>query len=377
MFTAADDAASGLIRSGFAQDGIHTGVALSREVNAGRMVRLRRGVYVSMALWLGCAPWDRHLLTTAATAMSHPQPVFCRETALVLHGVPLLSVPSAVHIRTATPGASGTKHHSPMTGKLSGRELRKILQAHSRDGGPHLSPHIFSGFPTTRIEPALPRGRSRPEHRRLLSSGRENIPRAALPAERFPALDGGHGYHAEPLPHVLADTVPRMPGVDAVVVLDAIRSGRCGHAPMTLESLEALTDDAGSLRLRRNWELAVERSDPLAESAGESWARMRFDELGFQVPTLQMRVAVEGHRYRVDFAWEDAGVVAEFDGRVKYLSSRDPYGPDSSSVVYDEKLREDLIRSTGLRVIRISWADLRDSRRLESILRRAGVPKKG
>jgi very-short-patch-repair endonuclease len=52
---------------------------------------------------------------------------------------------------------------------------------------------------------------------------------------------------------------------------------------------------------------------------------------------------------RVDFFWPEHGVIAEFDGQVKYN--------DRSSIV-SEKLREDRLRELGYEVVRITWSEV-------------------
>jgi hypothetical protein len=58
-----------------------------------------------------------------------------------------------------------------------------------------------------------------------------------------------------------------------------------------------------------------------------------------------------GRGYRVDFRVAGTRVLIEFDGRVKYSDAQ---------VVWDEKLREDRLRSLGYEVVRLTWTDLRD-----------------
>ena len=66
---------------------------------------------------------------------------------------------------------------------------------------------------------------------------------------------------------------------------------------------------------------------------------------------------------RVDFLWEEFGLVGECDGRIKY-SDRD--------ALYSEKRREDAIRQRGLGMVRWGSPDLTNdvlARRLRLLLR--------
>ena len=79
----------------------------------------------------------------------------------------------------------------------------------------------------------------------------------------------------------------------------------------------------------------------------------------FQVPApiLQWEVSAPVQIGRTDFAWPERRTVGEFDGRVKYGRLLRP-GQQPGDVVFAEKLREDAIRDTGLRVVRWVWDEL-------------------
>ena len=90
--------------------------------------------------------------------------------------------------------------------------------------------------------------------------------------------------------------------------------------------------------------------DARSESPGESLSRVRIAESGLPRPVLQHPIVLRnGRRFRLDFFWEQHGVVGEFDGAGKYVDRRD---------LVAEKLREDALRDLGLEVIRWTWADL-------------------
>lgn len=57
-----------------------------------------------------------------------------------------------------------------------------------------------------------------------------------------------------------------------------------------------------------------------------------------------------GRGYRADFGIVGTRVLIEFDGRLTYRSEKD---------LWQEKQREDRIRSLGWEVVRLTWADLR------------------
>ena len=102
---------------------------------------------------------------------------------------------------------------------------------------------------------------------------------------------------------------------------------------------------------------AVALADPGAENMGESLARMLVIELGYGEPLTQVWIEDGGRRARVDLLLE--GHVFEFDGRQKYLGvAHGGFTDDVGDVVWQEKQREDWLRSLGLGVSRIVWGDL-------------------
>lgn len=69
-----------------------------REIADGRLVRVRRGVLAPAAAWADLAPWNRYTARVHAVAMTHPDAVFCLESAAALLGAPIFGHPRDVHI---------------------------------------------------------------------------------------------------------------------------------------------------------------------------------------------------------------------------------------------------------------------------------------
>ena len=97
-------------------------------------------------------------------------------------------------------------------------------------------------------------------------------------------------------------------------------------------------------------------ADGRSGSVGESRCRHLFWRLGLPAPLLQYDVHDErGLVGTCDFAWPGAGLLGEFDGKVKYQRYLRP-GESASDAVFREKQREDrLRRATGWRVVRLTW----------------------
>ncbi|MDS2173953.1 hypothetical protein Q7C18_14695 [Nesterenkonia sp. CL21] len=359
-------------------DGLHTGTDLSYGVRTGDMLRLRRGVYVPAQEWLDAAPWERPVLMIAATALADPETVFCRTSALLLHGIPLLHPPQRIHVRTMRRSSVRITRQTPMTGRLS---ADAVLAKHRR---PPARAAILQGMPTQRHEPMIPPDQHRSAMRSQAQQDRRSAEELLLPQQMLPPTalricqGPAVGYRAEPLELAAVDTATRLPAADAVVILDAVLARLMAQGTEEDEArrlLLAWKDHVSSRRRRALLQRRLAFADPRAESPGESWSRVRIHELGFVTPELQTRVALETGHARLDFEWRDAGVVGEFDGRIKYLSQQDQTGRSAALAVHEEKIREDGIRRTGRTVVRWGWEDLRRPTTLGTRLCAAGVPR--
>jgi hypothetical protein len=97
--------------------------------------------------------------------------------------------------------------------------------------------------------------------------------------------------------------------------------------------------------------------------------------IGAPAPTLQHPVVgASGRLWHTDFAWPELGIVAEFDGRAKYVDPRFLRGRRAEDVVYDEKRREDDIRAVVGAFGRWDWRTALNPELMRTALRRLGVP---
>lgn len=169
------------------------------------------------------------------------------------------------------------------------------------------------------IDPALTKthvGRGVVRHTGDLSEG-----------ERTDAL----GVAVTSLLRTVVDIVHGVPLAHAVLVLDHVLHEDTAAFPDLERALAARASARGS-RVART---ALEVADGAAESAGESLSRVTMRELGVVPPVLQQEFTTDAGCFRVDFWWPAAGIVGEFDGRVKY---------DDRAALWAEKRREDALR---------------------------------
>ena len=132
----------------------------------------------------------------------------------------------------------------------------------------------------------------------------------------------------------------------------------------------ALVAGPGVGRVRRILPFADGRS----ESPGETRTRHLLTMMGLP-STPQVIIEDAGFHARVDLLLQDAPVVVEFDGFVKYAMLLGPGQRTPGEVVYAEKVREDRLRSLGYEVVRVTWSDLSQPallrRRMDSAISRA------
>lgn len=91
--------------------------------------------------------------------------------------------------------------------------------------------------------------------------------------------------------------------------------------------------------------------DGTRETALESASWAYFIHHRLPLPRMQAEIRSAGGRFvaRVDFLWDEAALVGEADGRMKYVDA---------DALYAEKRREDDLRGEGFRMVRWGAADL-------------------
>lgn len=323
---------------------------LSRAVERGDLVRVRPGVYAERAGWNDAYPMSRYMTTVLAVAASRRagDAVFCRETALALHGISLWSFPREVSVRSARVGSSGIR-----------RPVR---------------------IPGAQYAPFVERHRMWPQSwRPLQGAGRDGTPSEEL-------VLAGISMRVESLDRALADTIPLMDPAEAATVLDALLAGRpaglknkreSNPTPWSREELIGLQELCTSAAAKERLLTRARFATGETESPGESVSRVVIRDLGFALPEMQHRVHDENGALLgiTDFWWKGAETVGEFDGLAKYLGRRSYSGLSAEQVIAEERRREDAICDQGLRMVRWLTEDLRSPAKLEAKMRRAGVPR--
>jgi hypothetical protein len=148
----------------------------------------------------------------------------------------------------------------------------------------------------------------------------------------------------------LVDLARTWPEVHAVAAIDAALLRR----PTSGDELSLVLDRQASVPGIPRSVRAVALADGRAESWLETCGRLTFAALGLPTFVPQVELWADDRLLKVADGWyADAAVAIEFDGRVKYRRPR--YGATA----------EDLLRSLGVRFVRVAFDDLSLSRRVE------------
>lgn len=116
-----------------------------------------------------------------------------------------------------------------------------------------------------------------------------------------------------------------------------------------------------------------------AENGGESVSRATIIKLGYMVPDLQVDVpnAVDPTQpYRVDFYWDlkTGPVAGELDGHDKYVDPSMTDGKNMLEILTNERLRESRISGSNIKILRFSYADVRNYPVFSHLLDAFGIP---
>lgn len=123
------------------------------------------------------------------------------------------------------------------------------------------------------------------------------------------------------------------------------------------DAVRRSVEERPDVRGRRRALLVLDLADRGAESAWETWLRYLVLRAGLPRPTTQLRVGTPHGDFRADLGWPQFRLLAEFDGRVKYVDGA--LGPeyDARRALFDEKRREDYLREERWGVVRVTSSD--------------------
>lgn len=294
---------------------------LSRQAASGELYRVRRGLYLRTEVWAALKPWEQYRVHIQAVhELARTSPVFSRQSAAQVMGLPLIFVPGLVETTCVR--------------KNGGQSSNGVHRLPAIDGDP--LPWQMHGLLVT--QPHI--------------TARDLAVQLPL-SQSLPAMD-------KLLPMSI------LPGSPVNVPL-TFSVGKIE------EAISRLPNGAQKGRAFR----VLAAGNGLSQSAGESLSRAIMLENGFPDPVLQFpfhdRRGLIGYP---DFYWEHYKLLGEFDGYEKYSAQRFLTGRTPSEAVVAEKVREDRLRALSYRVVRWVWDDLRNPQRLINVLREAGLPSR-
>jgi hypothetical protein len=301
-----------------------TAYKLRELANRGELVRVRRGWYVSGSTWNDTPP-DEHyrFLVRATAAQASAELVLSHHSAAVMHGLPLIGPwPDTVH--ALLPGAAGGSSHRLVTTHRTITDSRQV---------------VIDGVTVT-------------------SLARTVVDMVACSSFLVGTTIVDHVLHQEALRLRLE---PRH-GMDAT-------------PPLTKHVLLTELDTVNPRVGRRAAERAITFANGLSANAGESLSRVRFEQLGFEIPELQVQFIVHGCTYYVDYFWCRVRKIGEFDGCMKYTRNAVVAGRDVVGVVLAEKNREDMLRPHVASFTRWGWDLAYDARAVARFLSDQNVPR--
>ncbi|SOD70461.1 putative AbiEi antitoxin of type IV toxin-antitoxin system [Jatrophihabitans sp. GAS493] len=278
-----------------------TDSALARAVATGKLRRLRQGYYTRADVPPESVPTLAALAASAASGTSgtpgtpgasgasagRPRAVLSHFTATEMHGLPILRHTRSRQIAAALPRLTV---RPGMTGHLQGVHLHRA---------------------SLREQDVV----------RLGAASLTSVARTVIDVARTSAL------------------------IDGIVCADAaLNQAKTTEAELD-DVLNSCAGWPGSAAARR----VLHFADWRAESALESISRWTMHDLGIPAPILQPRIRTDRGTFvaRVDFYWDEFGVVGEADGELKYGGG--------GGVLLREKRRQERLEELGLVVVRWGW----------------------
>ena len=144
------------------------------------------------------------------------------------------------------------------------------------------------------------------------------------------------------------DLLRWLPPHEGLALVDAMAADRIVEPADVVETVEQF---AGAPLVRQARYLAT-IIEPLTESPGESWTRLRMADAGFPRPEAQIAVPdadTPGHR-RLDMGWRRRRLAVEYDGEEFHDSPEQRW--------HDEGRREDLLRRFGWTALGVGKGDV-------------------
>jgi hypothetical protein len=284
-----------LLNSGVTAEMIRTQLA------SGRLVRVRRGVFLDASCW-PADPAGQHLVLARAELAVHPEAVLSHETAALAGGLP-------------HPG------FTPWHDAVPSVTLPAETGAKSRTGRVRHHTSTFSAGQVTRDADGY-----------------------AITSVALTAVHVAAGLDV-PQALVVLDSAARM--LCAGMVAQPRRADYSN--PRLAKAARELLSEAAGDRRRACLGEAIELADPARESPAESLSAGYIHRAGLPMPLFQQPIRTPLGTVYPDCLWPDARLVGECDGAEKY---------EDRSAAVREKQREQALRDLDYRIVRWLAAEI-------------------
>lgn len=266
-------------------------------LRSGRLMRIRQGVYLGLDHWPE-DPAAQHLLRAAAEQSFQPAAVVSHRSAALEWGLPVPDEDWRTEpVWLTVPSGQGFRSFQ----EERVRQVAAALPAH----------HVVAARAGFRVT---------------------TLPRAAVDTARD-----------LPLPQSLMVLDAALRVVSAGMVVGQVRRRDLVNQRLITAARLPLEEAASSLPRMRSLGRCLAMADPARESAIESLSFGHMALARLPLPICQFEVRLRGGSLFPDFYWEEANLVGEADGRIKYS---DP------AAIVREKQREQLLRDLGFRIVR-------------------------
>ncbi len=287
---------------------------LARRAKKGLYVEAYPTAYVRAETWKCLTYCERARMVVMTVARRHPNWVFCLESAAVFHGLQVSRVNWAVIHVLAKKGD------------------------HTKDTA-HVIHHVLLDTRTIEID----------------------------------------GVHATTLWQTTVSYLAERDFAHGLAVADSALKLTGAQVPDLYAHIDAELSDEASRVIAR---ATAQWSDPKSDNGGESYARGIMLNLGFERPELQVHFtdpADPSVDYYADFLWHVKGgvIVAEMDGKGKYLDERMTAGKGAFEVMQDERIRESRITFQCKGIIRFRFREVDDPDGFRGMLLAYGIPMRG
>lgn len=272
---------------------------------------------------------SKHIALATLSPVVSDSDVLSRETASLIHGIPLLSMPPLM-----------LRSHHPFISNKGSQLTRSKVRVDDEQIVTWNLKHVTS------------------------------VARTAVDTAFYSSLEQG----VVAVDYVLFCRMRELAGAQNPFLSDA--PSREALLVQAQSELHTVVESNSALARSRRVKQALKLANGQSESPAESLARLCLLLLGITdiEQQVNLRDPDSGYTYRVDFLIRTLKLIIEIDGLIKYVELSQGGYSSGASTLAEEKKRQYRLERMGYRVVRVMWRDLMEPRRFAQVLRNAGIP---